>query len=168
MGEAANTYATVNSNRLGNIGYSIERLIITESNGVPNPHIGQAHIVPTIHERQLQIFAASDAMFYLAGGIGTVEELSLDLVLKQRGSPLAAGKPSIVIDINGQYWPQCKDMAGVTYINLDVPTFEQLLDEAKKSDPHNNLEEHNTIASTHLKIIIRNLLLPLVKTLNIL
>jgi predicted Rossmann-fold nucleotide-binding protein len=121
MGEAANTYATINSNPLGNIGFSIERLIITESGGVPNPNIGQAHIVPTIHERQLQIFAASDAMFYCAGGIGTVEELSLDLVLKQRGSPLAAGKPSIVIDINGQYWPKCKDMAGVTYINLEVP-----------------------------------------------
>lgn len=151
MGEAANTYATVNSNRLGNIGYSIERLIITESNGMPNPHIGQAHIVPTIHERQLQIFAASDAMFYLAGGIGTVEELSLDLVLKQRGSPLAAGKPSIVIDINGQYWPQCKDMTGVTYINLEVPTFEQLLDEAKKNNPHNNLEEHNAAAANTLR-----------------
>lgn len=185
MGEAANTYATVNSNRLGNIGYSIERLIITESNGVPNPNIGQHKIVPTIHERQLHIFDNSTAgMFYIAGGIGTVEELSLDLILKQRGSPLTAGKPSVVFDINGQYWPQCENMAGVTYINLDVPLltriltpettelsseissflgeietplggsiFERLLDEAKQNNPHNNLEELNTIAENRLRAI---------------
>jgi predicted Rossmann-fold nucleotide-binding protein len=168
MGEAANTYAAVNSNPLGNIGYSIERLIITESNGVPNPHIGQATIVPTIHERQLQIFGNSDTMFYLAGGIGTVEELSLDLLLKERGSLFTAGKPSIVIDINGQYWSKCKDLAGITYINLDVPTFERLLDTAKAENPQQDLEEHNAIASAQLKIIIKNLLLPLVRTLDIL
>ncbi len=128
MGEAANTYATINSNPLGNIGYSIERLIITESNGVPNPNIGQHKIVPTIHERQLHIFDNSTAgMFYIAGGIGTVEELSLDLILKQRGSPLTAGKPSVVFDINGQYWPQCENMTGVTYINLDVPLLTRIL-----------------------------------------
>jgi uncharacterized protein (TIGR00730 family) len=62
--------------------------------------IGELHIVETMHERKALMFARSDAIAVLPGGLGTLDEIFEVLTWKQLG---LHDKPVVLIDVAG-YW----------------------------------------------------------------
>mgnify|MGYP000942761559 CR=1 FL=1 len=59
-------------------------------------------VTETIHERKRQMAQLSDAAFALPGGVGTLEELSEIITLKQLG---LYNNPVIILNINNYYDP---------------------------------------------------------------
>lgn len=57
-------------------------------------------VTPDMSERKKTIFAMSDAAVALPGGVGTLEELTEVITLKQLGQ---FNKPIIIINVNGFY-----------------------------------------------------------------
>lgn len=57
-------------------------------------------VTPDMSERKKTIFAMSDAAVALPGGVGTLEELTEVITLKQLGQ---FNKPVIIINVNGFY-----------------------------------------------------------------
>jgi len=57
-------------------------------------------ITPDMSERKKTIFAMSDAAVALPGGVGTLEELTEVITLKQLGQ---FNKPIIIVNVNGFY-----------------------------------------------------------------
>lgn len=62
--------------------------------------LGELHIVETMHERKALMFARSDAIAVLPGGLGTLDETFEVLTWKQLG---LHDKPIVVVDVKG-YW----------------------------------------------------------------
>jgi uncharacterized protein (TIGR00730 family) len=62
--------------------------------------IGELRIVETMHERKALMFALSDAIAVLPGGLGTLDETFEVLTWKQLG---LHDKPIVLIDVEG-YW----------------------------------------------------------------
>jgi uncharacterized protein (TIGR00730 family) len=66
----------------------------------PQPAIGTLHVVESMHERKALMFARSDAIAVLPGGLGTLDEAFEVLTWKQLG---LHDKPIVLVDIAG-YW----------------------------------------------------------------
>jgi uncharacterized protein (TIGR00730 family) len=62
--------------------------------------IGELRVVETMHERKALMFALSDAIAVLPGGLGTLDETFEVLTWKQLG---LHDKPIVLIDVGG-YW----------------------------------------------------------------
>ena len=68
--------------------------------GWGNPKVKDMVVVDSMHERKKQMLEISDAVLALPGGIGTLEELTEAITLKQMG--LFAG-PIIILNSRGFY-----------------------------------------------------------------
>jgi uncharacterized protein (TIGR00730 family) len=83
----------------GNVMGVIPRHLHTAEIGGRAP-IGELHVVETMHERKALMFARSDAIAVLPGGLGTLDETFEVLTWKQLG---LHDKSVVLIDVAG-YW----------------------------------------------------------------
>jgi len=68
--------------------------------GISNPQCDERHITECMRSRKAKMDKLSDAVVALAGGFGTLEELSEMIVQKQLGYH---SKPIIILNTNGYY-----------------------------------------------------------------
>lgn len=68
--------------------------------GVGNPHCDELHITKCMRSRKQKLDEISDAVISLAGGFGTLEELSEMIVQKQLGYN---SKAIVILNTNGFY-----------------------------------------------------------------
>jgi hypothetical protein len=72
--------------------------------------IGELHVVETMHERKALMFARSDAIAVLPGGLGTLDETFEVLTWKQLG---LHDKPIVLIDIAGYWAPLLRQIEAI-------------------------------------------------------
>ncbi|HEX4111293.1 MAG TPA: TIGR00730 family Rossman fold protein [Stellaceae bacterium] len=76
----------------------------------PRKPLGELHIVETMHERKALMFARSDAIAVLPGGLGTLDETFEVLTWKQLG---LHDKPIVLIDIAGYWAPLLRQLDAI-------------------------------------------------------
>lgn len=86
--------------------------------------IGELRIVETMHERKALMFALSDAIAVLPGGLGTLDETFEVLTWKQLG---LHDKPIILIDVEGYWAPLIHQIDRVVESGFAPPSSRHLI-----------------------------------------
>jgi hypothetical protein len=88
------------------------------------PPIGTLQVVETMHERKALMFARSDAIAVLPGGLGTLDETFEVLTWKQLG---LHDKPIVLIDIAGYWAPLLRQIDAIVAAGFAPPSSRALM-----------------------------------------
>jgi hypothetical protein len=119
MGRIAQAVAAGGGTVFGVIPRHLER---AEIGG--RPPIGALQVVETMHERKALMFARSDAIAVLPGGLGTLDETFEVLTWKQLG---LHDKPIVLIDIAGYWAPLIGQIDAIVASGFAPPSSRQLM-----------------------------------------
>jgi uncharacterized protein (TIGR00730 family) len=106
-------------------GARVVGVIPTALHGREVGHVGLSDlvVVPDMQERKRQMFALSDAVAVLPGGLGTLDEAFEAITLRQLGF---FDKPIVLVDVTGYWQPLFAMVARVIAAGFAAPDADQL------------------------------------------
>lgn len=106
-------------------GAKVFGVIPTALHGREVGHIGLTDlvIVPDMQERKRQMFALSDAVAILPGGLGTLDEAFEAITLRQLGF---FDKPIVLVDVKGYWQPLIAMIAQIIRAGFAAPDADRL------------------------------------------
>jgi uncharacterized protein (TIGR00730 family) len=93
--------------------------------------LGDLVVVPDMQERKRQMFALSDAVAVLPGGLGTLDEAFEAITLRQLGF---FPKPIVLIDVAGYWQPLLQLVAQVIAAGFAAPEANRLYQVVQRAD----------------------------------
>jgi uncharacterized protein (TIGR00730 family) len=93
--------------------------------------LGDLVIVPDMQERKRQMFALSDAVAVLPGGLGTLDEAFEAITLRQLGF---FAKPIVLVDVAGYWRPFHEMVAQVIAVGFAAPDADRLYQVVQRAE----------------------------------
>lgn len=90
---------------------------------IAHPGLSDLVVVPDMQERKRQMFALSDAVAVLPGGLGTLDEAFEAITLRQLGF---YAKPVVVVDVAGYWRPLLAMVAQAIAAGFAAPDADRL------------------------------------------